>query len=349
MHRLIGERDLASTRLDAAAARAILRDVVRARRFDERSISLQRRGWMSGYPPFRGQEGSQVGAAHAMAEDDWLAPTYRSIPMLLARGVPMTDLLVYRRGGEEYHSGHDVPILPQAVPIATQIPHAAGVGMAMNYEGADDAVVCYFGDGATSEGDFHEGLNFAGVFGAPVVFFCENNGWAISVPEARQTASDSIAAKAAAYGFEGIQVDGTDPFAVHEAMALSLERVRGGEPVLLESMTYRHGPHSTADEPSRYLPEEPDVPEWRRADPIDRAEAYLVEQGAIEDGFVESVRDEADEEISSAVEEAEAQSLGSPDDVFEYVYEDLPSELGAQREWLRSFLAEREDVNELEY
>ena len=349
MHRLIGERDLASTRLEAADARAILRDMVRARRFDERAVALQRRGWMSGYPPFRGQEGSQVGAAHAMATDDWLAPTYRALAMLIARGIPFADLLTFRRGGEEYHSDHDVPVLPQAVPIATQIPHATGVGMAMDYDGADDAVVCYFGEGATSEGDFHEGLNFAGVFGAPVVFFCENNGWAISMPEDRQTASDSIAAKAAAYGFEGLRVDGNDPFAVHEAMALSLERAREGEPVLLESLTYRQGPHSTADDASRYRSEEPDLPAWRTADPIERAEAYLVEQGVVDDGFVDSIREEADEAVSAAVEATEDRSLGAPEDVFEYVYGEPTPALTAQRDWLRSHLDRHGDVSELEF
>ena len=327
MHRLIGERDLDATRLDGAAARAILRDMVRARRFDERSVSLQRRGWMSGYPPFQGQEGSQVGAAHAMAEGDWLAPTYRSIALQLARGIPMADVLRFRRGREEYLSDHGVPVLPQAVPIATQIPHATGVGMAMNYTDADDAVICYFGEGATSEGDFHEGLNFAGVFGAPVVFFCENNGWAISMPEGRQTASESIAAKASAYGFEGIQVDGNDPFAVHEAMALSLERARGGEPVLLESLTYRQAGHTTADDPSRYMPEEPDLPAWRTADPIERTEDYLREQGVVDEEFVESAREEAEEEITAAIEEAEAQPAAEIDEIFDFVYEETPPEL----------------------
>ena len=349
MHRVIGERNLAETRLDDDGARAILEDMVRARRFDERAIALQRRGWMSGYPPFRGQEGSQAGAAHAMAEGDWLAPTYRANAMLLARGVPMADVLVYRRGRDEFHSEHGVPVLPGAVPIATQIPHATGVGMAMHYEGAEDAVVCYFGEGATSEGDFHEGLNFAGVFGAPVLFFCENNGWAISVPEERQTASESIAAKAPAYGMEGVQVDGNDPFAVHEATVISLERVRDGEPVLLESLTYRQGAHTTADDPSRYVPEEPDLPAWRTADPIERAESYLTEQGVIDDGFVESVGEAADEEITAAIEEAESIAPGDPDDVFDDVFAETPPERVDQREWLRSFLAEHGDVNELDY
>ena len=349
MHRVIGERDLAETRLDDDDARAILEDMVRARRFDERAIALQRRGWMSGYPPFRGQEGSQVGAAHAMAEGDWIAPTYRANAMLFARGVPIVDVLAFRRGRTEFYSAGGGPRIPEAVPIATQIPHATGVGMAMNYEGADDAVVCYFGDGATSEGDFHEGLNFAGVFGAPVLFFCENNGWAISVPESRQTASESVAAKAEAYGMAGAQVDGNDPFAVYEATALSLDRVRSGEPVLLESLTYRQGAHTTADDPSRYAPDEPDLPAWRTADPIERAGAYLVEQGVVDDGFVESVAVDADEEIAAAVEEAESIDPAEPETVFDYVFDELPPELVAQREWLRSFVAEHGDVNELDY
>ncbi|MFP4628387.1 MAG: thiamine pyrophosphate-dependent enzyme, partial [Halobacteriales archaeon] len=165
MHRVLEGGGLDAAGVDDPTALAIFRDMVRARRFDERALALQRRGWMSGYPPFRGQEASQVGAAHAMADEDWLAPTYRSNAMLLALGVDMADLLLFRRGFGEYRRG-DWPagVLPQAVPIATQIPHAVGIGMAARYRGGDHAVVCYLGDGATSEGDFHEGLNFAGVF-----------------------------------------------------------------------------------------------------------------------------------------------------------------------------------------
>ena len=162
MHRVIGERDLESTQFDADDARSLLRDMIRARRFDERAVALQRRGWMSGYPPFAGQEATQVGAAHALAADDWLFPTYRSNAMQLARGVPMSDLLAFRRGHPEFTSDHDLPIFPQAVPIATQLPHAVGAGMAADYGDEDHAIVCDFGDGATSEGDFHEAMNFAG-------------------------------------------------------------------------------------------------------------------------------------------------------------------------------------------
>jgi len=336
MHRVIGERDLSATSFDAEAARTMYRDMVRARRFDERAMALQRRGWMSGYPPFEGQEASQIGAAHALNEDDWLFPTYRSNAMQIARGVPMSDILLFRRGRAEFHSDHEVPVFPQAVPIATQIPHAVGAGMAANYRGADHAVLCYFGDGATSEGDFHEGLNFAGVFGAPSVFFCENNNWAISLPRRRQTASDTIAEKADAYGFDGMQVDGMDPLAVREAVGRGLERVRNGDPVLIESLTYRSGAHTTSDDPGRYRDAEGDLPEWRTRDPIERFEEYLREQGVIDDAFVETVREDADAELDRAVETAESVADADPDDVFDHVYVALPAELESQKEAVRS-------------
>ena len=347
MHRVIGERPFDEVPLSAEAARAIYRDMVRARRFDERAIALQRRGWMSGYPPYRGQEGSQVAAAHAMADADWLVPTYRSNAMQLARGVPMTDILLFRRGHPEFHSDHDVPVFPQAVPIATQIPHASGVGMAMNYADDDGAVVCYFGDGATSEGDFHEGLNFAGVFDAPVVFFCENNGWAISLPRERQTASETIAVKAEAYGFEGGQVDGNDPLAVYEMVGSALRRVREGEPVLVESLTYRQGAHTTSDDPSRYR-DEVDLPDWRTADPLERYESYLREQDVVDDAFVEGVRQDADAELEAAIDEAESVPDPDPEEVFDPVYETPTPRLVEEREWLEGFVAER-DSEELEH
>ncbi|WP_148416168.1 thiamine pyrophosphate-dependent dehydrogenase E1 component subunit alpha [Haloferax sp. KTX1] len=332
MHRLIAERGLDDTRFTADDARAALRDMIRARRFDERALALQRRGWMSGYPPFRGQEASQIGAAHAMRDDDVLLPTYRSNALQLARGVPPSDILLFRRGHAEYDSDHDVPVFPQAVPIGSQIPHAAGVGMAANYRGDDYGALVCFGDGATSEGDFHEGMNFAGVFDAPVVFFCENNGWAISLPRERQTASESIAAKADAYGMDGMQVDGNDPLAVREAVERGFEKARAGEPVLIESLTYRQGPHTTADDPSRYRDDDPELPEWRTRDPLDRFESFCREQGVVDDAAVGTMRDDADEELREAVERAEATPEPGTDELFDNVYEELPPELARQRE-----------------
>ncbi|RBI63336.1 pyruvate dehydrogenase (acetyl-transferring) E1 component subunit alpha [halophilic archaeon] len=348
MNRIIGERDLSETPFSAEEARETFRQMVRARQFDERALALQRRGWMSSWPPYRGQEGSQVGAALAMADDDWLFPTYRSNAMQIARDVPMSDVLLFRRGRPEFASGHDVPNFPQAVPIATQIPHATGAGMAMNHRDDDGAVLCYFGDGATSEGDFHEGLNFAGVFDAPVVFFCENNNWAISLPRHQQTASDSIAEKAQAYGFGGVQVDGNDPLAVRETVAEALRSARDGEPVLVESLTYRQGAHTTSDDPSKYEDAEQELPEWRRADPLDRYEEYLREQGVVDDSFVESVEEEAGTALDEAVETAESAPEPDPHDVFDRVYEEVPPRLRDQRGWLDSFL-EDNDVYELDH
>ena len=327
MHRVIGERDPSS--VDEELARSLLGGMVRARVFDERAFALQRQGWMSGYPPFRGQEASQVGAATALADDDWLVPTYRANAMQLARGVPMIDILRFRRGYPEFGSGHDVPVLPEAVPIASQIPHATGLGMAANYRDTDEAVLCYFGDGATSEGDFHEGLNFAGVFETPVVFFCENNGWAISTPESSQTASDTIAVKAEAYGIDGHRVDGNDPLAVCEAVNRALSDARAGAPVLVESLTHRDGPHTTSDDPDRY-DDRAAFPEWRTRDPIERAVEYFRAGGHVESGFVESVRETAEADFDAAREEAEA-AEPDPDDLFDHVYEEPTPALEQQR------------------
>jgi pyruvate dehydrogenase E1 component alpha subunit len=363
MHRVIGERSLDETGIGPGEARALFEDMIRARAFDERALSLQRQGWMSGYPPFRGQEGSQVGAAHAMRAVDWLFPTYRANAMAIARGVPLRDILLFRRGYPEFVSDHEVRNFPQAVPIATQLPHAVGFGMAIDYRNggerdvsgpgvtptdggpadetdadADDreAVVAYLGDGATSEGDTHEAMNFAGVFEVPVLFLCENNGWAISTPRERQTAADSIAARAEAYGFEGVQVDGTDALAVREFLGRALRRVRAGEPLLVESLVYRHGPHTTSDDPSRYE-DRADVPDWRRRDPLDRLEEYLVAEGVVGEPFREAARETADAEIDEAVAAAEAVAPPGPAAVFEHAYATIDADLAAQRDWLLAY------------
>ncbi|WP_436926856.1 thiamine pyrophosphate-dependent enzyme [Halosimplex amylolyticum] len=355
MHRVIGERSLAETSVDSDLVRTLLRDVVRARVFDHRAVALQRRGWMSGYPPFEGQEGSQVGAAHALADDDWLFPTYRSNAMQIARGRPPADILRFRRGlsafepdgptGDSTAENRDSDRLgttfTTATPIATQLPHAVGAGIAATHLGEDHAVCAYLGDGATSEGDFHEAMNFAGVFSAPVVFFCENNHWAISLPEERQTASETIAQKARAYGFDGVRVDGNDPLAVYEVVAESRERARAGDPVLVESLTYRQGAHSTSDDPGRYRGDVA-LPEWRTADPLERTAEYLREEGAIDESFVEDARESADAELDEAVAAAESTPEPEPEEAFEYAYAELPPRVLAQRR----AVAERERTRE---
>ncbi|QPV64327.1 pyruvate dehydrogenase (acetyl-transferring) E1 component subunit alpha [Halosimplex litoreum] len=339
MHRVIGERSLGETNVDPGLARTLLRDIVRARVFDERAVALQRRGWMSGYPPFVGQEGSQVGAAHALVDDDWLFPTYRSNAMQLARGRSPADILRFRRGYSEYEPvvdtdaepGRDPVTFTQATPIATQLPHAVGAGMAADYRGDDRVACACLGDGATSEGDFHEATNFAGVFSAPVVFFCENNGWAISVPTDRQTASATIAGKARAYGVDGVRVDGNDPLAVYEVVREARASALAGDPVLVESLTYRQGAHTTSDDPDRYRDAAAEgLPDWRTADPLERYADYLREEGVVDEGFVEAAREAARDEVDEAVAAAEA-SEPDPTDVFDHAYATFPPRVRDRR------------------
>ena len=339
MHRVIASNSFAESSVTEETALSLYRDMVRARRFDERALSLQRRGWMSGYPQFRGQEASQVGAAHALATEDWLFPTYRANAMELVRGVPVRDLLLFRRGHATL-TDNGVNDFPQAVPIATQIPHAVGAAMAADYRGADHAVCAYFGDGATSEGDFHEGLNFAGVFDAPVVFFCENNGWAISMPSQRQTASATLAAKAQAYGFEGVQVDGNDPIAVAQTVGDALASAKTGDPVLVESLTYRQGAHTTSDDPSRYEHRRPSLPDWRTRDPVERYEAWLREGDVLDDERATATEAAATTEIDEAVTAAEQVPAPDPDEIFEHVYAEPTPRLRSQRLEMHRFVDE---------
>ena len=220
-------------------------------------------------------------------------------------------------------------------PAGDAEPGAVASGPAEPTGGpTDEAVVAYLGDGATSEGDCHEAMNVAGVFDAPVVFLCENNGWAISTPRERQTAADSLAARATAYGFEGVRVDGTDPLAVHETVASALATARDGEPVLVESLVHRHGPHTTSDDPSRYE-DRASVPDWRKRDPLDRLADIAREAGIVEEGFVAATREAAEQEADEAVATAEATAPPAVADLFDHSYADLLPRVREQREWLR--------------
>jgi len=227
--------------------------LILSRAFDERALSLQREGRIGTYPSILGQEATQVGSALALAKEDWVFPSFREMGVHITLGYPIPLLFRYWAGDERGLRTPDaLNIFPVCVSVGTHLPHAVGAALAARIRGDRIAVAAYFGDGATSKGDFHEGLNMAGVFGLPVVFICQNNQWSISLPVKRQTAAKTLAQKAWAYGFEGIQVDGNDVFAVYHATRNALEKARqGGGPTFIECLTYRLADHTTADDASR--------------------------------------------------------------------------------------------------
>jgi pyruvate dehydrogenase E1 component alpha subunit len=270
--------------------------MVLARTLDRRMLALQRQGRIGTYAMLEGQEAVQVGSALALEPHDFVFPSYREHGVQVTRGLPMEVLLAYWKGLpnaawdiEKYRTGI------VTVPIASQVPHAVGYSYMTKLRGEDVVIVAYFGDGATSEGDFHAGLNFAGVWKTPTVFLCANNLYAISVPYEKQTASETIAQKAEAYGFEGLRVDGMDPIAVYLATRLAVSRARAGNgPTLIEALTYRYGAHATADDPSLYRSND-EVEEWRAKDPIDRLRRFLEHRGEWDEWIGEKVEMEITE------------------------------------------------------
>ncbi|MFC7234891.1 pyruvate dehydrogenase (acetyl-transferring) E1 component subunit alpha [Halosegnis marinus] len=324
-----------------------------ARHFDQRAVSLQRQGRMGTYPPLSGQEGAQVASAMALGDEDWLVPSYREHGAAYVHGLTLEGTLRYWMGDERGNELRDLRIFPVAVPIASQIPHATGLGMAAQHRGEDDVSICYFGDGATSEGDFHEGLNFAGVYDTPTVFFCNNNQWAISVPREKQTRSETIAQKAVAYGMEGVQVDGMDPLAVYQVATEAVEKARNPEegqlrPTLVEAVQYRFGAHTTADDPSVYREDE-EVEEWKAKDPIPRLERFLRDRGVLDDERVAAITESVEDEVASAIETAEGFERPGPDTMFEHVYAEMPKRLEEQRAYLRRLREEHDDDELLEH
>ncbi len=306
------------------------RTMLLCRATDDRCISLQRQGRIGFYAPASGQEAAQVGSARALGKEDWVFPAYRELGVALTRGVPLQLLMNQLIGNSgDLCKGRQMPnhygfrefrFVTASSPIGTQITQAVGAALAARHRKEPVVTITYFGDGATSSNDFHAGLNFAGVFHAPTIFFCQNNQWAISLPREKQTRSATLAEKAQAYGFPGVVVDGTDVEAVYQAVALARRRALMGEgPTMIEAQVYRFGPHSTSDDPRRYRMDS-EVAQWKENDPIKRLKERLVAEGQLDDARDQRMVEAAHAEVSRALEAAEKLAPMEPgsflDDVF---------------------------------
>lgn len=321
------------------------RGMLLTRAFDERMLKLQRQGRLGTFPPAKGQEAGQVAAAAVLEPSDWMVPSFREPGAMLWRGWRMEQILLYYNGFEEGAAPPEgVRDLPICVPVTSQLPHAVGLAWAAKLQGDELAVLCFLGDGATSEGDFHEALNFASLYEVPVFFVCQNNGWAISLPVARQTRSRTLAQKALAYEMPALRVDGNDPLAVYVACSEAAQRARtGGGPTFIESLTYRLSVHTTADDPTRYRADE-EVRDWELKDPLVRFQKYLRDQGVLDDEMHAGMQEEIEKEIRAAVTQAESQADPNPFDMFDFVYADIPESLREQRAELRRRLERSDDL-----
>jgi pyruvate dehydrogenase E1 component alpha subunit len=316
----------------------LLRQMLLLRTIDAKMLLLQRQGRVAFYGPVAGQEAGIVGSGFALDPRDWIFSALREGPLaLLAENFGTALSTQKARQMPCHYAWRDANVVAWSSCIGTQLPHAVGAAMAMKYRGDPVVAVGYMGDGATSEGDFHVALNFAGVYQAPVVFVCQNNQWAISVPARMQTASASFAVKAEAYGFAGVRVDGNDVLAVYKVMKEAVEKARsGGGPTLLELVTYRIGPHSSSDDPTKYR-DSAEVEPWKKRDPIERYRAYLTQLGLWSAQEEASVQAELDAMVQKGIEEAEGAPQPPPEWIVEDVYDEVPPRLVRQfEEWKRS-------------
>jgi 2-oxoisovalerate dehydrogenase E1 component len=317
--------------LDPEIYQQMYRQMVLARELDRRMLALQRQGRIGTYAMLEGQEAVQIGSALALEPSDFVFPSYREHAVQVSRGLPIEVLLAYWKGlpnsrwdMEKYRTGI------VTVPIATQLPHAVGYSYMTKLRGEDTVTAVYFGDGATSEVDFHSGMNFAGVWQTPTVFICSNNLYAISVPYQKQTASETIAQKAAAYGFEGLRVDGMDPIAMYLATRLAARRAREGRgPTLIEALTYRYGPHATADDPTLYRTREEEA-KWRKKDPIERLRRFLETRGEWDEDAGAKIAMEVTDRVEAAITEIEAQPLPERDDAVRNGFHKIPAQVVEQ-------------------
>lgn len=318
------------------------RRIVIGRRFDTQATALTKQGRLAVYPSARGQEAGEVGAVLALRAQDWLFPTYRDSVAIVTRDVPPEEVLSLLRG--EWHCGYDphrYRVAPQCTPLATNTLHAVGLGHAARVKGEDTVALVMLGDGATSEGDTHEALNFAAVWKTPTVFFVQNNGYAISVPLAKQTAAPSLAHKGIGYGIPSLLIDGNDPAAVHAAVSQAVARAAAGDgPTLIEALTYRIEAHTNADDANRYR-DRAEVQEWLARDPLARLETYLRSVGALTDERAAEVTAQAEAFATQVRDRLNADVTPSPADLFAHVYAEPTAALREQQAALEAELEQR--------
>ena len=311
-----------------------------SRIIDEKTLQYQRQGRMLTYAPNLGQEATQVGSAAAIKQTDWVAPSFRELGVWLYKGAPLKNIFMYWFGNEiGMHMPEEVRILPVSVPIASQMQHATGLAYAARYRGLDDIAAAYVGDGGTSQGDFHEAMNFAAVADLPNVFIVQNNQFAISTRRKIQTKSATIAQKALAYGIPGIQVDGNDVFAMYAVTKEAVDRARSGNgPTLIEAYTYRMGAHTTSDDPTVYR-DNSEVDEWKDKDPIDRLRKYMMNKGIWNEELEAEYSEDREKFVKATFEDVEKSGLTSLEDTFDYVYEKRTPILDAQYEAKKAYYA----------
>lgn len=313
------------------------------READMMAVSFQRQGRMYTYPPNLGQEAVSAAAGRVIREQDWLVPAFRELGAWLAKGVSMREIFLYFRGNEEASKFPGAPkMFPISVPIASQLPHAVGIAKGAALKGENSVVFTFVGDGGTSQGDFHEALNFAGVWKVPLVCIIQNNQFAISVSVKKQTASVNLAVKALSYGLPGIKVDGNDFFAMYDALVAASEHARSGDgPVVIEALTYRKGAHTTSDDPSRYRTKQEEE-EWDKKDPLFRMREYLLERNGLQEEEEKQRVEQFRTEIARQFEEAENHPSYELDDVFAYMYEEMPDGLAQQKNRYEKYLSWKE-------
>jgi len=310
--------------------------MVEVKAFDDKAFFMQRQGRIGTYLQFKGQEASQVGSAYALKKDDWLFPMYRSSAALITRKQPMHMIFQYYGGDERGQKmPDDTNNFPMTISVGTQMPLAVGCAWASKMKKEKAASIVYFGDGASSKGEFHESLNFAGVFKIPCIYICENNQFAISLPREKQTAAETFAQKAIGYGIPGIQVDGNDVFAVYKATKDALDNAKAGNgPTLIEALAYRTCDHSTSDDAKRYRSEK-ELAEWQKKDPLIRLEKFMRKKGLLDDKYKEEIANKAKEKVEEEVKKYEAIEEPNPEDIFKFIFEEMTPELKEQMKELK--------------